>query len=44
MLQTSLHLELISAAKQGGQMPAYWSVISFNCDRNELPVSGVLLT
>ena len=36
MLQTSLHLQLNSIAKQGGVMPTYWSAISSNCDRNEL--------
>jgi hypothetical protein len=44
MLQTSLHLELTSIAKQGGVMPTYWSAISFNCDRNEPAGTRVLLT
>ena len=35
MLQTALHLQLKSVALQGGVMPAYWSAISSNCDRNE---------
>lgn len=35
MLQTSLHLELNSIAKQDGVMSSYWSAISSNCDYNE---------
>lgn len=43
MLQTSLHLELHSIAKQA-VMPTYWSAISSNCDRNEPTGVRVLLT
>lgn len=44
MFQTALHLELNSIAKQGGVMPAYWSAVSSNCDRNEPTGVRVLLT
>ena len=44
MLQTSLHLQINSIAKQAGVMPTYWSAISFNCDRNEPTGMRVLLT